>query len=83
MCVIGSLGAADEESLVRISDDKLPGNSLAFSMRKMWEQIRTQKDLNLPAHKVHFSCQLFPLQKNMLHFFFPCFCKCIPENVLQ
>ncbi|CAL8460688.1 g219 [Coccomyxa elongata] len=41
-----------EDSLVRVSDDKLPGHALALSLQKVWEIIRDQKDLNLPAHKV-------------------------------
>ena len=43
---------AGDDSLIRISDDKLPGDSLALSMGKVWEVIKDQKDLNLPAHKV-------------------------------
>ncbi|KAK9839889.1 hypothetical protein WJX74_009244 [Apatococcus lobatus] len=42
----------EEESLVRVSSDKLPGHTLGLSMQKVWEVIREQKDLNLPAHKV-------------------------------
>ena len=44
--------AAEEDSLVRVSPDKLPGHALGLSMQKVWEVIREQKDLNLPAHKV-------------------------------
>lgn len=47
--------AAEEESLVRVSPDKLPGHALGLSMQKVWEVIREQKDLNLPAHKVTHS----------------------------
>ena len=43
---------ADEDTLVRVSRDKLPGDALALSLQKVWEVIRDQKDLNLPAHKV-------------------------------
>ena len=43
---------ADEDTLVRLSRDKLPGDALALSLQKVWEVIRDQKDLNLPAHKV-------------------------------
>ena len=43
---------ADKESLVRVSNDKLPGVALALSTSRVWEVIRSQKDLNLPAHKV-------------------------------
>lgn len=32
--------------------DRLPVDALALSMRSIWEVIRSQKDLNLPAHKV-------------------------------
>ena len=41
-----------EDTLVRVSNDKLPGHALALSLQKVWEIIRDQKDLNLPAHKV-------------------------------
>ncbi len=44
--------AADEDTLVRTSADKLPAAALALSTKKVWEVIRTQRDLNLPAHKV-------------------------------
>ena len=37
---------------MRTSRDKLPGDALALSLQKVWEVIRDQKDLNLPAHKV-------------------------------
>ncbi|KAG1660222.1 hypothetical protein FOA52_005092 [Chlamydomonas sp. UWO 241] len=40
-----------DDSLVA-SADHLPIDSLALSMRSIWEVIRSQKDLNLPAHKV-------------------------------
>ncbi|GFR42392.1 hypothetical protein Agub_g3264, partial [Astrephomene gubernaculifera] len=40
-----------DDSLVR-GDEKLPGDSFALSIRNIWEVIRAQKDLNLPAHKV-------------------------------
>ena len=43
---------ADGDTLVRVSRDKLPGDALALSLQKVWEVIRDQKDLNLPAHKV-------------------------------
>ena len=49
-CKTGEL--TGEDSLVRVSDDKLPGHALALSLQKVWEIIRDQKDLNLPAHKV-------------------------------
>lgn len=41
-----------EDSLVHVSRDALPGDAFAFSMSKVWEVIKSQKDLNLPAHKV-------------------------------
>jgi hypothetical protein len=45
--------AADEgQSLVRPAEDKLPGHALPLSMQRLWQVIREQKDLNLPAHKV-------------------------------
>lgn len=43
---------ADEQSLVRLSRDKLPGHVLPMSLKNIWEVIKDQKDLNLPAHKV-------------------------------
>ncbi len=42
---------ADDDSLVR-GEEKLPGDAFALSVRNIWEVIRSQKDLNLPAHKV-------------------------------
>lgn len=45
--------AAEEgDSLVRAAEDKLPGQALPLSMQRLWQIIREQKDLNLPAHKV-------------------------------
>lgn len=44
---------AEEESLVVHSGDRLPGSSLALSMSELWQVIKEQRDLNLPAHKVH------------------------------
>ena len=41
-----------DESLVRQSDDRLPGEVFNMSVRDIWGVIRSQKDLNLPAHKV-------------------------------
>ena len=43
---------AGADSLVHVSQDALPGDAFALSMNKVWEVIRSQKDLNLPAHKV-------------------------------
>ena len=37
---------------MRHSPDKLPAAALALSTSKVWEVIRSQRDLNLPAHKV-------------------------------
>ena len=55
---------AGDDSLIRISEDKLPGDSLALSMGKVWEVIKDQKDLNLPAHKVSlWGNLLFPLAR--------------------
>ncbi|KAK9824432.1 hypothetical protein WJX72_010204 [[Myrmecia] bisecta] len=42
----------EEDSLVRVSNDKLPGHALELHIEKCWEVIKEQKDLNLPAHKV-------------------------------
>jgi len=44
--------ATEEDSLVHVSEDKLPGQALPLSMQRLWQIIREQKDLNLPAHKV-------------------------------
>lgn len=41
-----------EDSLVHVSQDALPGDAFALSLNKVWEVIKSQKDLNLPAHKV-------------------------------
>ena len=49
---LGAPGGAEEDTLVRVSGDKLPGHALALSLQKVWEVIQHQKDLNLPAHKV-------------------------------
>lgn len=37
---------------MRAGEGKLPGHTLALSMARVWEAIREQRDLNLPAHKV-------------------------------
>lgn len=37
---------------MRTGADKLPADSLVLSTKQIWEVIRSQKDLNLPAHKV-------------------------------
>lgn len=47
------LHCAGEDSLVHVSRDALPGDAFALSMSKVWEVIKSQKDLNLPAHKVN------------------------------
>ena len=44
------------DSLVHVSQDALPGDAFALSLNKVWEVIKSQKDLNLPAHKV--CCQI-------------------------
>jgi hypothetical protein len=44
--------ADPDESLLRHSDEKLPGHSLALSLRTVWEEVRDHRDLNLPAHRV-------------------------------
>jgi len=50
MCLF--LSIAGDNSLVRVSQDALPGDAFALSLNKVWEVIKSQKDLNLPAHKV-------------------------------
>lgn len=47
--------SADKESLVRVSNEKLPAAALALSTSRVWEVIRSQKDLNLPAHRVIYN----------------------------
>jgi hypothetical protein len=42
---------AGDDTLVR-EGDKLPADSLVLSTKNIWSIIRSQKDLNLPAHKV-------------------------------
>ncbi|MCJ1422124.1 Cell wall protein rhd3 [Sticta canariensis] len=42
----------EEDALATTSTDQLPGSSLALSMAKLWQVIKEQRDLNLPAHKV-------------------------------
>ena len=37
---------------MRRSRDKLPGHALSLSLKNIWEVIKDQRDLNLPAHKV-------------------------------
>lgn len=37
---------------MRVGSDKLPGSSLALHMTTIWEVVRANKDLNLPAHRV-------------------------------
>ncbi len=45
--------APEDESLLRDGGaGKLPGQALALSMVKVWEVIKENKDLNLPAHRV-------------------------------
>lgn len=37
---------------MRAGGEKLPGSSLALHMTTIWEVVRANKDLNLPAHRV-------------------------------
>ena len=43
-----------DDSLVRKHDDQLPVSALPLSTANIWSVIRSQKDLNLPAHKARF-----------------------------
>ena len=52
-----------EDTLVRVSRDKLPGDALALSLQKVWEVIRDQKDLNLPAHKVRVASSAHKMRR--------------------
>jgi hypothetical protein len=40
------------DGLTVISPHKLPGHALSLSMQKVWELVRENKDLDLPAHRV-------------------------------
>lgn len=51
MLCCGGEGRAGEESLYR-GTEKLPGDSFLINTEELWAVIRSQKDLNLPAHKV-------------------------------
>ena len=48
----GCVRAPGEDTLLGAGEGKLPGHALALSMARVWEAIREQRDLNLPAHKV-------------------------------
>jgi hypothetical protein len=37
---------------VRAGSERLPADTLALSTSNIWRVIKSQKDLNLPAHKV-------------------------------
>ena len=50
---------AGDDTLVRQNTDKLPGNVLTINLKKIWEVIKDQKDLNLPAHKVRLALTYF------------------------
>ncbi len=41
-----------DDTLVRVSNDKLPSSTVELNMSKIWEVVRANKDLNLPAHRV-------------------------------
>ncbi|MEW5304073.1 MAG: hypothetical protein WDW36_006707 [Sanguina aurantia] len=41
-----------DESLVDLETDRLPADSFAMSTEQIWDVIHSQKDLNLPAHKI-------------------------------
>lgn len=43
------------ETYVRL-DGKLPGDAVPLSASKVWEVIKSHKDLDLPAHKVDSVC---------------------------
>lgn len=44
--------AQDAEDALPRSSDRLPADSLTVSTQNIWEVIKSQQDLNLPAHKV-------------------------------
>ena len=52
-CISIGITHAGADTLVHVSQDALPGDAFALSLNKVWEVIRSQKDLNLPAHKVY------------------------------
>lgn len=45
-------GEDEGDSLVRRHPDRMPASALPLSTASIWNVIRSQKDLNLPAHKV-------------------------------
>ncbi|GBF96639.1 hypothetical protein Rsub_09272 [Raphidocelis subcapitata] len=45
-------GEEPGDSLVRRHPDQLPAGALSLSTANIWSVIRSQKDLNLPAHKI-------------------------------
>lgn len=40
------------DGLTLVSANKLPGHALSLSMQKVWDVVRENKDLDLPAHRV-------------------------------
>lgn len=52
---------------MRIDEHKLPGNVLTINLKKIWEVIKEQKDLNLPAHKVRYSLHILDRSKALSH----------------
>jgi hypothetical protein len=44
--------ADDGDGFLLHSPDKLPGQALALSLSKVWEVVRDNRDLSLPAHRV-------------------------------
>lgn len=42
----------DPDSTLRRALDRLPADAFSLSLQQIWEVIRSQKDLNLPAHKI-------------------------------
>lgn len=65
---------AGDDTLVT-EHDNLPADSLALSMASIWGVIRSQKDLNLPAHKVWGSDSVAGRKQAGLHW---CFGQCWP-----
>lgn len=51
-------GGAGDNTLVR-AVERLPADALVLSTHNIWSIIKSQKDLNLPAHKVSAAARLY------------------------
>jgi protein SEY1 len=48
----GATSGSASSAAAAAGGGRLPGSALPLSFAKMWEVVRSQRDLNLPAHKV-------------------------------